>query len=189
MPWNSLGLSNSSSPDYEKNRWNKVEMISYMYNCTWSNIKIRKKKLREIRFFFELGSILSNLTNKKGSCTKIISFGIKLAKLSRKIIFFTNSNKTCWANFFNVMGKFADMQPMRECWFGVPSSNFRGPSLTNLSGQWHLSLPYFYLWWMRSISIDDHSKVKDRYEDSQTETLVSSKCYDQFTVLEFRLKS
>ena len=57
--------------------------------------------------FLSLSQFYQLWQNWRSSCTKSISFGWKLAKLSRKNIFFTHSHKICWANFSKCWANFA----------------------------------------------------------------------------------
>ena len=79
-------------------------MISWEFVELWQSYLLTSVPLSG-RFW--LWAIISNLTKVEEFFTKIISLGWKLAKLSRKGIFFTPFHKICLTNFPQCWAKFA----------------------------------------------------------------------------------
>ena len=67
---------------------------------------------------FSWGQFYQILWNWRGSCAKIINLGWKLAKWSRKSIFFTHSHNICWVNF-------------SKCWANFATYGLRGNTVYN----------------------------------------------------------
>ena len=98
-----------------QNKWLCLSLISYLL------MEFQKTCLAVFPLsFLSLGQFYKILQNWRDSCAKIISCGWKLAKLSRKSIFFTHSHKICWANF-------------SKCWANFETYGLRG----NTAVWWH----------------------------------------------------